>query len=144
MSKTTIFNAEILAEAFSSIEATNLTVETVICSHRTVEFLLFGYNGKFPDIFRGKPFPCFVSADRLKHSEKPNIFRELIRDKFKGDAIELFSRQRVAGWDAWGDEINPDAPAENQGAEPAHLTTQPCQNNSNSRNYFSYKAITSA
>jgi site-specific DNA-methyltransferase (adenine-specific) len=73
--------------------------------HRTVEFLLFGYNGKFPDIFRGKPFPCFVSADRLKHSEKPNIFRELIRDKFKGRAIELFARQRVEGWDAWGNEI---------------------------------------
>jgi len=73
--------------------------------HRTVEFLLFGYNGKFPDIFRGNPFPCFVSVDRLKHSEKPKVFRELIRDKFKGDAIELFARQRVEGWDAWGNEI---------------------------------------
>ena len=113
--------------------------------HRSTEFLLYGYSGACPrSALSGKAFPCLVSAERGRHSEKPSLFRELISSKFSGNKIELFARQRVEGWDAWGDEINPDAPAENQGAEPVHLTTAPCQNNSNSRNYFSYKAITSA
>jgi N6-adenosine-specific RNA methylase IME4 len=73
--------------------------------HRTVEFLLFGYNGKFPDIFKGKPFPCHVEVKRGRHSEKPHLFRELISNKFSGNKIELFARQRVEGWDAWGNEI---------------------------------------
>jgi site-specific DNA-methyltransferase (adenine-specific) len=74
--------------------------------HRTVEFLLFGYNGKYPNIGKGKPLPCHVEHKRGKHSEKPDIFRKIIVDKF-GDIprIELFARQRAEGWDAWGDEI---------------------------------------
>ena len=74
--------------------------------HRTVEFLLFGYNGRFPDIGCGKPLPCHVECKRGRHSEKPDVFRKIIVDKF-GDVprIELFARQRVEGWDAWGNEV---------------------------------------
>lgn len=77
--------------------------------HRKVEFLLFGYEGKFPDISRGTPFPCHVSAKRTRHSEKPDIFRELIINKF-GDLprIELFARTRTPGWDVWGNEVESD------------------------------------
>lgn len=41
-----------------------------------------------------------------KHSRKPNAMRDLIVE-FCGDLprIELFARERVEGWDAWGDEI---------------------------------------
>lgn len=40
-----------------------------------------------------------------EHSRKPAVFRELIVDLL-GDRprIELFSRDRVKGWDGWGDE----------------------------------------
>jgi len=43
---------------------------------------------------------------RLKHSQKPDLFRNLIVDLY-GDLprIELFARQKVNGWDSWGDEI---------------------------------------
>ena len=47
-----------------------------------------------------------VEATILKHSEKPAIFRDLIVKLF-GDLprIELFARERVQGWDSWGNEI---------------------------------------
>ena len=43
---------------------------------------------------------------RGRHSEKPNKIRQDIV-KLMGDLprIELFARQRVAGWDAWGNEV---------------------------------------
>ena len=43
---------------------------------------------------------------RLSHSEKPNLFRELIVSLF-GDLpkIELFARQKYKNWDYWGNEI---------------------------------------
>jgi N6-adenosine-specific RNA methylase IME4 len=43
------------------------------------------------------------------HSQKPAIARELII-KLLGDLprIELFARQRVPGWDCWGNEVESD------------------------------------
>ena len=42
-----------------------------------------------------------------RHSKKPEEFRVMIDNvtfNFK-NKIELFARQKVAGWDSWGDEI---------------------------------------
>ena len=46
---------------------------------------------------------------RSQHSKKPEIIRELIVKLF-GDCekVELFARQKVDGWDAWGNEIKSD------------------------------------
>lgn len=48
---------------------------------------------------------------RLKHSEKPSMFREMIVN-ISGDLprIELFARQRHPGWDAWGNEVPLETP----------------------------------
>ena len=45
-------------------------------------------------------------ARRLKHSQKPHLFREKI-EKLFGDRkrIELFAREKSKGWDCWGNEI---------------------------------------
>lgn len=44
-----------------------------------------------------------------QHSEKPAITREKIVDLLgELPRIELFARQKVAGWDAWGNEISSD------------------------------------
>lgn len=53
---------------------------------------------------------------RGEHSRKPAVFRELIVELL-GDRprIELFARERVAGWDAMGDEL----PRKNE-KSPAH------------------------
>jgi N6-adenosine-specific RNA methylase IME4 len=43
---------------------------------------------------------------RLNHSEKPDIFRQLIVDLFGNlPRIELFARQKTKGWDVWGNEV---------------------------------------
>lgn len=44
--------------------------------------------------------------ERTKHSEKPELFRNIIDDLYiSGSRIELFARRKVTGWDSWGDEL---------------------------------------
>lgn len=47
-----------------------------------------------------------IEAESVRHSEKPAETRERIV-RLCGDLpkIELFARQRVPGWDAWGNEV---------------------------------------
>lgn len=68
------------------------------------ELLFLGRRGKVETATRGIHNLQF--APRLEHSEKPNLFRDLIV-KLCGDLprIELFARKRVKGWDAWGLEV---------------------------------------
>lgn len=41
------------------------------------------------------------------HSRKPKVFRDRIVDLLGARRrIELFARERVSGWDAWGDELD--------------------------------------
>ena len=43
---------------------------------------------------------------RLKHSEKPDLFRKLIVDLYgEVSKIELFARQKYQNWDSWGNEL---------------------------------------
>lgn len=74
----------------------------------TTELLLVGSTCR-----RGRPLPLHteaqaqvVLAPRGRHSEKPAVFRERIVELL-GDVprIELFARQRLDGWDAWGNEV---------------------------------------
>ena len=53
-----------------------------------------------------KSVPQLVTEKRREHSRKPDSIRDYIID-LCGDIsrIELFARQRVDGWDSWGDEI---------------------------------------
>ena len=44
---------------------------------------------------------------RGKHSEKPDVFYELVMQLLGdfGPRIDLFARKLHTGWDAWGNEI---------------------------------------
>lgn len=46
-----------------------------------------------------------VISERREHSRKPDEVREAITRLVPGPYVELFARQRVAGWDCWGDEV---------------------------------------
>tara|TARA_R100001591_G_scaffold37942_1_gene49265 strand:+ start:90 stop:638 length:549 start_codon:yes stop_codon:yes gene_type:complete len=48
----------------------------------------------------------FILSPRRKHSQKPDEIRDRIV-QLCGDLprIELFARQRVEGWDCWGNEV---------------------------------------
>lgn len=47
-----------------------------------------------------------VSAERTKHSKKPDEVRQRIVE-LMGDLprIELFARNKTEGWDVWGNEV---------------------------------------
>lgn len=51
----------------------------------------------------------FIEAKRGDHSEKPSQVRDRLV-QLCGDVprVELFARQRVEGWDSWGNEIKSD------------------------------------
>lgn len=47
-----------------------------------------------------------VIAERRKHSQKPDEIRVAIEKLFGNvPKIELFARQKFAGWDSWGDGV---------------------------------------
>lgn len=72
--------------------------------HHRSEFLLFSYKGKLEMYPHRKTFPTVVGVKSKRHSQKPQVFRDLIAP-FGNERIELFARERVYGWDAWGNEV---------------------------------------
>jgi N6-adenosine-specific RNA methylase IME4 len=70
------------------------------------ELLLVGTKGKIspPDIQHR--FSSIHSEKRNKHSKKPDYYRNWISSAFPDKTkIELFARERIVGWDAWGNEV---------------------------------------
>jgi len=48
-----------------------------------------------------------VDARRGRHSEKPEVFYELIERMYpERSKLELFARRRRPGWSAWGNEVD--------------------------------------
>jgi N6-adenosine-specific RNA methylase IME4 len=68
------------------------------------EFLLVATKGSCtPDNI--KLFDSVVSIEKEKHSEKPKEFYNIIDTLYMGNKIELFARNKIDGWDSWGNEI---------------------------------------
>ncbi|MHB8335660.1 MAG: MT-A70 family methyltransferase [Acidimicrobiales bacterium] len=44
-------------------------------------------------------------ADRLRHSQKPDCFYDLVERSSPGPYLEMFARRHRVGWTAWGNEI---------------------------------------
>ena len=72
-----------------------------------VEICLIAVKGKPHRIV--KNIKQLVSAERKRHSEKPEEVRKRIVE-LMGDLprIELFARQKTEGWDVWGNEVESD------------------------------------
>ena len=48
-----------------------------------------------------------VVADRREHGRKPDCVRDRIIELCGNlPRIELFAREKIDGWDSWGDELN--------------------------------------
>jgi len=69
------------------------------------EICLIGRKGKVTPLVRN--IHSVVESPIREHSRKPDIVRDLIV-KICGDVprIELFAREKVKGWDCWGNEID--------------------------------------
>ena len=68
------------------------------------EHIIFGVKGKRKTL--NKTTKNILFANTGRHSEKPAEMRDLIVG-ISGDVsrIELFARERVLGWDCWGNEV---------------------------------------
>jgi N6-adenosine-specific RNA methylase IME4 len=75
-----------------------------------VELCLLGVSKKYKasDHVKSHAVHQVVVSPISRHSEKPDEVRQRIT-KLLGDIprIELFARQKCAGWDAWGNEVLP-------------------------------------
>lgn len=70
------------------------------------ELLLFGVRGRMRTLAPGRSQENIIVARKREHSRKPDQAYELIERCSPGPYLELFARQRVAGWTAWGDEVD--------------------------------------
>lgn len=73
------------------------------------EVCLLGVKGNVARMVQSRSVHSFIQSQRGRHSEKPNEVRERIVSLL-GDVprIELFARERVPGWSAFGDEVDGD------------------------------------
>lgn len=71
------------------------------------EVCFIGVRGKAPKV--SNEVSSVVIQPRSNHSEKPQEVRKRII-KLCGDIprIELFARQKIEGWDVWGNEVKSD------------------------------------
>jgi len=69
------------------------------------ELLLVGVRGTIPAPLPGMQSESVITAPVGRHSEKPEVFHELI-ERWYPDVpkLEMFARTRRAGWSAWGAE----------------------------------------
>ena len=72
----------------------------------STEICLLGTRGNMPP--KSHSVRQLIIAERTIHSRKPTEVRDRIEILYKGNKIELFAREKVEGWDAWGNEIDND------------------------------------
>jgi N6-adenosine-specific RNA methylase IME4 len=69
------------------------------------EILLVGTRGSVPAPAPGEQYKSVIEAAVGRHSEKPAVFAEMIKEMFLNlPAIEMFARGPRLGWDVWGNE----------------------------------------
>jgi N6-adenosine-specific RNA methylase IME4 len=73
------------------------------------EACIFGVRGCLPykldENGKRQQGTTVIVAPRREHSQKPDEMRQMIEKVSYGPRIELFARERINGWDAWGDEV---------------------------------------
>jgi N6-adenosine-specific RNA methylase IME4 len=77
------------------------------------ELMLFAVRGDgYAVRTERKDLPSCIPAPHVRdergkiiHSAKPPVFRQLIEDRSHGPRLEMFAREEVPGWAAWGNEV---------------------------------------
>ena len=71
------------------------------------ELLLFGVRGRLRTLDPGRRQVNLLSTRKRDHSRKPQEFYPLIESCSPGPYLELFAREQIPGWVAWGNELLP-------------------------------------
>lgn len=72
--------------------------------------LLLGVRGRLHTLDHG--VDSVIEAPRGRHSEKPEEAYRRIERVSPGPRLEMFARAPRDGWDVWGNEVEPAAPAD--------------------------------
>ncbi len=70
------------------------------------ELLLFGVKGHLRTLAPGRRQVNVILSRKEEHSRKPAAVYDLIQQCSLGPFLEMFARNRIAGWDQWGDEVD--------------------------------------
>lgn len=70
------------------------------------EILLFGTRGRLRTLQPGRTQTNIIVTRKEEHSKKPESAYDLIQACSPGPYLELFARQRVAGWTGWGNQVD--------------------------------------
>ena len=126
----------LLAEALAIMKQWGFTYKTNIVWYKTrkdggpdgrgvgfyfrnvTELLLFGVKGALRTLKPGRRQVNLIASRKQEHSRKPREVYELIERCSPGPYLELFARERRAGWTSWGDEV--DSYLENRPHYPAY------------------------
>ena len=89
------------------------------------ELLLFGIHGRLRTLAPARRQVNMLISRKEEHSKKPDSVYDLIERCSPGPRCELFSRQRVAGWSHWGDEVDTYTPSPHRGYPPRSFEVSP-------------------
>ena len=70
------------------------------------ELLLFGTRGKLRTLKPGRTQVNLIATRKREHSRKPTAAYSLIERCSPGPYLELFARDRIKGWQQWGNEVD--------------------------------------
>lgn len=67
------------------------------------EHVILGVKGRLP-IASDRRLRNLFESPRRGHSQKPDLFMDLVEQVSPGPYLEMFSRRARFGWDTWGNE----------------------------------------
>lgn len=76
------------------------------------EVILFGTRGNLRTLAPGRRQVNLLASRKREHSRKPDELYPIIEACSPGPYLEMFARHPRHGWTCWGNEVDPDAPAQ--------------------------------
>lgn len=70
------------------------------------EMVLFGVKGRLRTLPPGRRQTNVIVERKREHSKKPPTLYGIIEECSPGPFLELFARERRAGWQQWGDQVD--------------------------------------